>query len=467
MFLVKLAVLIICCSMCFSCDKLVGIAPPSNSIITIEAFKDSANAVASVLGIYAELNQGNGSLRFANGALSLYCGISADEIKGFAASLEFDQLSNNTLLENNSMINALWTQFFSSLYRVNACIEGLEASEGISTALKARLLGETKFFRAFHNFYLVNLFGDVPLVNTTIWQEIAILPRADKALVYQAIVQDLLEAQASLPDDFTFSANERVRATRWAATALLARVYLYQEEWENANIAASALIGHNSVFNLGAPNQAFLKNNQEAILQWHQNPAFNPFNVTVEGSEIVRPLGVAPSYVLREELLNDFETGDSRQSAWVKEHSYLEDNYNLPFKYKLGIADQVVNGPTTEYYTVLRLAEQYLIRAEARAELDDLAGAKEDLNVIRLRAGLGENESTDLPSLKAAIMQERRIELFAEWGHRWFDLKRTGKVDEVLSAIKSDWQSYQQLYPIPFSELQRNPNLTQNPGYGN
>ena len=122
---------------------------------------------------------------------------------------------------------------------------------------------------------------------------------------------------------------------------------------------------------------------------------------------------------------------------------------------------------------VLRLAEQYLIRAEANAHSGDLASAIKDLNIIRQRAGLGTLPSSlTQAQVIAAVAQERRIELFAEWGHRWFDLKRTGQVDAVMSEITpqkvgaiTGWKSYQQLYPIPQSERQLNPNLTQNPGY--
>ena len=115
---------------------------------------------------------------------------------------------------------------------------------------------------------------------------------------------------------------------------------------------------------------------------------------------------------------------------------------------------------------ILRLAEQYLIRAEARAQQGNLTGAIGDLNIIRERAGLPDL-STALTQDKviAAVMQERRIELVSEWGQRWLDLKRTGQVDSVLSKIKPTWKINGQLYPIPQSELTNDPNLVQNPGY--
>jgi hypothetical protein len=117
---------------------------------------------------------------------------------------------------------------------------------------------------------------------------------------------------------------------------------------------------------------------------------------------------------------------------------------------------------------VFRLAEQHLIRAEARAKLGNLNGtnsAESDINILRDRAGLGPTTAQTKDELLAAVGQERRVELFAEWGHRWFDLKRTGKADEVLDVVKPGWQRDDALYPIPYTERQLNPNLTQNKSY--
>jgi hypothetical protein len=121
--------------------------------------------------------------------------------------------------------------------------------------------------------------------------------------------------------------------------------------------------------------------------------------------------------------------------------------------------------PLTEYNMVLRLAEQYLIRAEARGMQNDLTGAMDDVNIIRARAGLSSIDGTGFAQQDVldAIDQERRAELFVEWGHRWFDLKRTGKIDAVLGPVKPDWQSKDALFPIAQTEIIANPNLIQNP----
>ncbi|MBC7851372.1 MAG: RagB/SusD family nutrient uptake outer membrane protein, partial [Chitinophagaceae bacterium] len=110
-------------------------------------------------------------------------------------------------------------------------------------------------------------------------------------------------------------------------------------------------------------------------------------------------------------------------------------------------------------------AEQYLIRAEARAKLNDLTGAISDLNTIRNRAGLANTIAVSQQNILNAIAEERRTELFGEWGHRWFDLKRTGKINEVMNALKANWKATDALWPIPIDQLKANPALVQNPGY--
>lgn len=112
------------------------------------------------------------------------------------------------------------------------------------------------------------------------------------------------------------------------------------------------------------------------------------------------------------------------------------------------------------------MEEQYLIRAEARAYQVNISGAQEDLNIIRNRAGLSDTSATTQQDLLSAILQERRLELFTEIGHRWFDLKRTGQAGTVLAPLKPAWQERNLLLPIPETELILNPNLQpQNPGY--
>jgi hypothetical protein len=208
----------------------------------------------------------------------------------------------------------------------------------------------------------------------------------------------------------------------------------------------------------------FLANSTEAILQLQL--ANRPPYSTQEGQYFIPPDSVtSPYYALTSQLLGAFEPGDGRRTAWVDSTNLSGTSAYLyyPFKYKVR---KDTTGNITEYYMLLRLAEQYLIRAEARANQNKLPDAISDLNVIRARAGLPNLSSALSQSqVLSAVARERRIELFAEWGHRWLDLKRTGQADAVLAPIKSQWQPTAKLYPIPQSELIADPNLRQNPGY--
>jgi hypothetical protein len=168
---------------------------------------------------------------------------------------------------------------------------------------------------------------------------------------------------------------------------------------------------------------------------------------------------------LSEDLVNSFESGDNRKS-WIDSLTVSSIKYYFPYKYRSATQGASV----TEYLTVFRLAEQYLIRSEARAQMDKIAESISDLNAIRARAGLSNTFANNKNSILAAILNERRFELFTEWGHRWLDLKRTQNIDAIMSIETpkksgSNWIPSQKLFPLPFADIQRNPNLVQNSGY--
>jgi hypothetical protein len=173
---------------------------------------------------------------------------------------------------------------------------------------------------------------------------------------------------------------------------------------------------------------------------------------------------------LSPQLLDAFEIGDNRKQEWISQVTVEGEVYYFPYKYK----QRDVAPSQTEYLMVFRLGELYLIRAEARAMQGKLVGengAAADINIIRERAGLMDVKSLDQSSMRNAVIKEKRVELFSEWGHRWLDIKRIRTVDDIMNItapIKGGiWQSYKSLYPIPVQDIQRNPNLRghQNPGY--
>jgi hypothetical protein len=347
----------------------------------------------------------------------------------------------------------------------------LEYSEKLTPAVKQQLLGEAKFIRAFCYFYLVNNFGNVPLALTTDYKLNTSMSRNPEAEVYSQMINDLKEAEETLSSNFlngnlrTYATNaERVRPTKWAAAALLARVYLYTKDYANAEIQSTLVINNTAQFNLSPLNGAFLKNNKEAI--WQLQPTTTGWNTEDARVFVInRAPGNSKPVYLDSNLVKAFEANDARKVNWIKDTTIEGEKYFFPYKYR----SATLNSQVTEYFMVLRLAEQYLIRAEARAQLNDIGGAQTDLNTIRTRAGLPGTNATNIASLLAAIMQERRIELFSELGHRWYDLKRTNSLNSVMAIATplkgGTWEITDELYPLPLLEIERNINLTQNFGY--
>lgn len=159
--------------------------------------------------------------------------------------------------------------------------------------------------------------------------------------------------------------------------------------------------------------------------------------------------------------MSAFSPNDLRKTHWTKAVTDGTTTWYHPYKYKYSDTDS-----SKEYSIVFRLGEMYLIRAEARANSGDLTGAKEDLNKIRNTAGLLDTDAISQTEILDAILQERQLELFTEFGHRFFDLKRFNKIQSVLSAAKTGWDTHDALFPIPETELNLNPNLKpQNSGY--
>jgi len=444
-----------------SCKKFLTIDPPKNQIQTSEVFENDQAAISTVMGLHSQLV--TGLLYPANGGITVFAGLSADEILNTNSDPDLDGFTTNNLLPKNENVNTyLWSYIYKAIYHANAILEGLDHSTSLTDKTRVQLKGEVLVTRALHYFYLVNLFGDVPLILTTEYQINQVMSRNAVDEVYQQIIDDLTEAKALLT--VSYSSSGRLRPNKWTATALLARVYLFREDWVKAEEQSTEVI-NSGVYSLPSNlSTVFQPSSSEAIWQLVRDN-----NNTSEGANFIPASSTTrPRYVLTNSLISSFETGDLRRTSWVGSNVVSNPvpatTYLYPFKYKSRTATQA-----TEYYVVLRMAEQYLIRAEARAQQNKLIGinsSEQDINVIRTRAGLSNTTASDKTSLLTAVMKENRIEFFAEWGHRWLDLKRTKTADAILSIVKgSNWQPTDVLYPIPLVQLQLNPSLHQNPGY--
>jgi starch-binding outer membrane protein, SusD/RagB family len=460
----------------FSCKKGVLANVSATSVNSANVYSNDVTTAAILTGIYTSIMSPNyvGDCPYINS--SFYCSLSADELSLWGGIDNQGQIGFYTnTLTSATIPSTLWQSIYSLLYPINDAIVGISTSTSLDPQVAQQALGEAYFMRAFSYFYLINFYGNVPLVTTTNYKINESISRTSADSVWNQIISDLKVASFLLNTQYVdasleLTTNQRLRPTKWAACALLARCYLYRNQWQNCKNEADTVINNKSLFYLNGLDTVFTINSSEAIWQlqsvsqgWN-SPDAQTFIIPSTGLSKIRPVYISPT------LLNSFEPGDLRRTTWVDSVSIENNMYYFPSKYK----NDTFNSATDEYETVLRLGETFLIRAEAEANLGDFNDANADVNAIRNRAGLDSIDLTNLTAIEKAILHERQVELFTEWGHRWFDLKRTNTLNTTMGPPGNEyqtkvsagtWETYYALYPLPTSELLTNPFLVQNPGY--
>ncbi len=439
-----------------SCDSFVDVETPNSQLTGATVFEDRTTANAAMVDIYSKLRD-TGLLNGLTTGASVDLGLYADELTYYGTTDENTSfIFNNSLLPTTSIVSQLWNESYHQIYCANAVLYGCQNSTGLSATDKNQFIGESLFVRALVHFYLLNLYGAVPYITTTDYEVNRLVTRMPATEVYNNIIADLNQAISLLPE--SYFAPERVRPNRSVATALLARVYLYNGYWAEASNAASAVLNNPDYVWETDIDKVFLKDCTATI--WQFSPKLSGNNAD-EGAVFAFQSGPPPFVGLNADLYNSFDTNDLRKSHWIASVTDGTSTWYHANKYK----QNSNTGTSVEYSIVFRLAEQYLIRAEARARQGELSNAKQDLNMVRSLAGLPNTTANTAIDIIAAVQQERQHELFTEYGHRFFDLKRNGMLNSVLSVIKTGWNSTDSDWPIPETELLANPNLTQNPGY--
>lgn len=368
------------------------------------------------------------------------------------------EVANRAITASNTALPGIWGAAYDGINRANNVLAALPQMQAeFSAGEYAQIKGEAHFIRALNYFNLVKFFGGVPLITDPISRAPAdpSVGRSSAATIYAFVESELALARAGLPDG-----NAAGRATYWAATGLLARAHLYQREWQQAYDLADEVI-EDGPFALVPQYASVFENEQtsEAILEI-------PFTVTDPNSlafwffpgALGGRRGFAPSNSFVSPFRASFEAGDERFDVAAQ---FTPGGTVYGFKYT-DIASGADDVP------VLRLAEMYLIRAEAAARLNNLAQAIDDVNVIRNRAGLPDLPATVDTQVEVleAVLNERRHELFYE-GHRFFDLVRFADIVPAAQARLTalGLTGFRQLFPIPQREIDANPALLQNPGY--
>ena len=453
------------------CKKYMQLPLPTDKIAGSAAYANDNAAAAVIGGIYSKLV----NMRILEGSFGIPCSASlyTDEMiatNGIGNSTTF-QLAYYSNALNESISGLFWSQFYSQIYVTNVAIENIRNNTNL--ARRDQWLGEALFLRGFMYFYITNLFGKAPMSLGSDYLVNNQLSRSPQSEIYAQILKDLKEAQALLPVNYLTKDGgvtmDRARPNKYAVTALLARVYLYTKDWTNAEAQSTAIIDNSNTFKLETPAAVFLNNSREMI--WGLAPV--SFTVSDALDFLMEPGWTPAEHVinatLSASLVNSFETNDIRFTNWVGKSTggTPARDYYYPAKYKIRISSTY-----NEYLVVLRLGEQYLIRAEARAQQDKITGgnsATSDVNVIRNRAGLSPTTAATRSDMLNAIMKERKVELFTEMGHRFFDLKRTDAIDGLMAVVTPQkggvWSPLMQFWPIPRTDILANPNLTQTPGY--
>lgn len=453
-------------------------------------------------------------------------------------------IENFKTIANNGLLLNYYRAKYQGVIRANLAIEqvgAMVADETLSQEMKDRLLGEARFLRAFYYFQLVRIFGGVPKIEKPIYSSADwVQPRASLDEIFSLIVSDLDAAQSSLPKKSEYSLDDLGRATSGAAQAMLLKAYLYWGNYkENSGVSGDAEYaeakewGYTFMTEQTGEYDLCPKYEDNFTLDG-ENGAESVFEIQYmddatsdygEGNGFTR--GTFSTILMRsrstksdyagwgfnkptQNLYDEYETGDPRRAASIRTMSEsdmtnpAEETYlgctNVTVKRTLTVGGEYVKlsheARSPINLTVIRLADVYLLYAEACLENDDTGTAKEMLEKVRSRArgtaailpefpgyevpdytaGYAQHQLQDNPAdLELAIRHERRVELAME-GHRWFDITRWGIAKEVMDAYKADEtdearshmgefvKGKHELFPIPDEEV-RLGGLVQNTGY--
>ncbi len=424
---------------------------PYHSIPSDQAINNKQDVERAINGTYASL-QGTGYY----GRNFVVAGdLAADNLTWTGTTAGYNQIDNNSILADNVIVEGMWSSMYSLINRANTVIAQIPGLDDLSEEEANAYLAEMYFLRAMAHFDLVRLFGSVPIRTAPVGvtDEELNVPRDPVEQVYARIFDDLDFAEQHIRTEII-----RGLASEASVLALKARVSLTYHSISQQNVyledAAEAATRVIEDYGLSLVSDfATLfdgSNNSESIFevdfteQDRNRYAEYFFPTSLSGRREFAPT---------DKLFNFFATGDTRRDA-----SIGSDGTN---RYALKYND-IETGADNVY--VFRLAEMYLIRAEANIALNsDMELVRDDVNVIRERAGLPEVITTS-PFLLARQVRDMRQLEFAFEGHRWFDLIRSGRTIEELDGVYSENQL---LFPIPLGELLTNTNagMVQNPGY--
>ncbi len=389
----------------------------------------------------------------------------ADMLQFRGTFSQYRELGTKTITSANASIAALWGSIYNTIYIANFIIEKLPTVPGVKSVDRERVMGTAHFLRGYAYFIALYTYGGVPKVTGTSIEANRNIARASRTEILGFILEDYNEALGKLP---TQTANAGY-ASDYALRAALAKYHLYNEDWAEAEQFATNVISSNQ-FSLEPEFETIVIDDftDEAIFEvgytLSDDPSTNGnigLNYIFSGRREMIP---ANQLVAVLDSLNSASNSRDRYFSIKFNFNNLKGDDNGWSVDKYGTGDQDNNN-----VVVFRLAEMYLIRAEARAQQGKVSGsnsAQQDINALRTRAKASTVGSVTQAQMLLLIEEERKYELAFE-GHRWYDLVRTGRAKDVMSAFSPNWKDAYELWPIPQREILNNPALVgnQNPGY--
>ncbi|WP_025415065.1 RagB/SusD family nutrient uptake outer membrane protein [Gemmatirosa kalamazoonensis] len=490
-----------------SCTDLT--VTPKDALTPSNAFRSDAEVLAGVASVYAQLRQ----------TVENYYNIS--EISSgemIVPTRGSDWYDNGVWVEeyqqgwtaNSALgigdINGVWNAMFSGIARANLMIDVINTAGGAS---KDTTLAELRTLRAWYYYVLQDFFGGVPLVTST---EVKQYPRSSRDEIFKFIESELKASAANLPTKWPDAFSGRV--TKGAANAILASLYLNAQvydgnvtaagltkgtaRWQDAISAANAVI-NSGVYSLATDwksNFSTDNHNSPENIFYVQHTAQPGLGMSLQMRSLhYNQTGVNGGpwngFSTTAEVYRRWDAADPRRSMWLvgPQRSFdtgqpTTDRQGNPLiftdtignitaanenegvrPYKFPVLSSAPSGDAfPNNYPIYRLAEMYLIRAEAQNELGQTAAAIADVNIVRRRVGLAAlNTGMSQADARTAIFAERQFELAAEGKYRQ-DAIRAG-VYTAARQFKTAKEPYKILMPIPATQIQTNPLLTQNPGY--
>jgi len=477
-------------SLC-GCSKFLEITPKS-SISSENYFKTANDATTALNAVYANLES-------IYDYYSWYFGdVAADDATNGSQTGGLYALDYSI---TNSAIHGFWTAAFRGINYANLAIKYIPAIS-MDTATKSRYIAEAKFLRAIYYFNLLRAFGPVPEITEPTMDGNSpnnTQSRANTDQIYDLIVNDLKAAESILPS--SYGSGDLGRATQGAAKSLLAKVYLYKGDFKNAREKSLEVIQSNN-YKLYQDYRNVFKIENENGMEDIFSVQFKSGNALGGGSDLTSQFATRnPNILLNGAIAGEAVAAESAFFNNFPEHYrksiILLDSFPSPYYPEITAKGKTQVGPVCMKYwdpnygasiggdanwVIIRYADILLVFAEAENEVNGpTPAAYNALNQIRKRArdangdgidqmselaALPNIESVDQKGFRQAVWRERELELCFEGQRRW-DLLRTGQFLSVMRAAGKPVEDKDTLFPIPYDELQVNPNLTQNPGYPN